>query len=1083
MHAKRRMWLNCLAVIGALLVGHAGTQSIYSSRRPLAASIVVPQARSFAPDRQSAVEVTDVTVGVVILEQAATTTMDIGLRNPTARRIEAELAVPVPDGAVVLSFTFQGAAKEPTAELLMKNEATRTYEAIVARVRDPAMLEFIGYNLIRSSVFPLEPKGTQKVRLTYEHILPADGDRIDYVLPRTESLDYNVPWKISVRIKSRRPISTAYSPSHKIETTRLDIRSLHDADIPVANIVSVRLADDAATEPGSFRLSYLLEREGVTASLFSYPDASAHGGYFLLLAGLSATPTGGNGGPAIKREVTLVLDRSGSMSGEKIEQVRQAALQVLAGLEEGEAFNVITYNDAVERFSREPLTKTAKSVAAAHAYLRSVKAGGGTNIHDALLEALRQKPAQEMLAIVLFLTDGLPTVGQTSEIAIRNVAIKANPYERRIFTFGVGVDVNTPLLEKIALETRGTATFVLPKEDVEVKVSQVFNRLAGPVLASPKLEIVSAKKGWALTGSESADRLACLSAKNGFLAATIPALLAATTTEPRPTTSAAREATVRETFRSIVEGKTHVDFPSSGERPRFTWSDIPILLKLAENDTALATMPALAISSYIGSGVPEGMVALWLIEGLRRGQEELLAGKQLHKPVSPVRAIWPPLNPICLREGMKLNECENSAEIHREVLNAYRQWWGAVKSLSPMEAALFDPLDLKDLKWSGAAAEQLEIYDARRSDGIAAQKIKKAWQGPVLKTTYYTLDERKLAEARKSAIALEMPFDKSMLAVQKVVLHFYDEKGNEIRTEEYLPPVSNPDPARKEVTPAQQGELEVSLLRVRDVIPSRLPDLFEGDQLVVIGKYIGEDPLTFELSGNYLGKKRTFRFTFDLDKATTRNAFVPRLWASRKIAVLVDAVRQLGADVGPFSSQRSVSHDPRLKELVDEIVSLSTEFGILTEYTAFLAREGTDLTRRDAVLAEAGRNFLDRAVSTRSGLASVNQSFNADFQLRQQVLNYRNNFFDQNMSRVAIARVQQVSDLAFYRRGGRWVDSRVVQNDEQLQPQKIITFGSEEFRKLAQQLAAENRQGAISLEGEVLLVVDGQPVLVKGPAK
>ena len=121
--------------------------------------------------------------------------------------------------------------------------------------------------------------------------------------------------------------------------------------------------------------------------------------------------------------------------------------------------------------------------------------------------------------------------------------------------------------------------------------------------------------------------------------------------------------------------------------------------------------------------------------------------------------------------------------------------------------------------------------------------------------------------------------------------------------------------------------------RITDVAPSRLPDLFKGDQLIVLGKYADEKDLRFVLTGNHLGKSRKFQLKFDSQGATTRNAFVPRLWASRKIARLTDEIRDLGAD-------RTVSEsDPRLKELTDEIVRLSTEFGILTEYTAFLARK------------------------------------------------------------------------------------------------------------------------------------------------
>jgi Ca-activated chloride channel family protein len=721
----------------------------------LASNIVMPQGRPASRDAAGAVRVTDVTADVVILEQAATTTLEIGLENATGSRQEAELIVPVPQGAAVRSFTFQGTAKEPSAEVLPRDEAVRTYEQIVAKVRDPAMLEFLGYALIRSSVFPVEARGKQRVRLTYEHLLPADGDRIDYVLPRSESLDYAVPWAITVRITSKRPISTLYSPSHKLEVTRPDERT-----------ASARLQGQAASEPGPFRLSYLLDSGSVSASLLAYPDPKVGGGYFLLLAGLPvARPQGAE---SVKREVTLVLDRSGSMNGEKLEQVREASAQVVAGLKDGETFNIMAYNEAVERFAQKPVVKGRQSEGAAREYLRSITSRGGTNIHDALVEALRQEAPQEgVLPVVIFLTDGLPTVGETSETAIREVAVKGNLHKRRVFTFGVGVDVNTPLLEKIASETRGSATFVLPGEDVEVKVSRVYQHLAGPLLTSPDLQLVN------------------------------------------------------------DEGE-----PAAG--------------------------------------------------------------------------------------------------------------------------------------------------------------------------------------------------------------------------------------------------------RVTDVVPSLLSDLFEGDQVVVLGRYVGEKPLCFVLTGDYLGRARRFRFSFDLAGATTRNSFVPRLWASRKIAVLVDAIRQLGADHDRLAVRGPEPAYPKMKELVDEIVRLSMEFGVLTEYTAFLAREGTDLSRPDELRAAATDNFMDRAVRTRYGVGSVNQSLNSVAQQKQSSLNISNSYYDSKMNAVSISNVQQVNDRAFYQRGDRWVDSRLLEQKREAAPDKVVQFGSEEFRRLALRLAEEGRPGTISLRGDILMVVDGETVLISG---
>jgi Ca-activated chloride channel family protein len=544
-----------------------------------------------------------------------------------------------------------------------------------------------------------------------------------------------------------------YSASHK-----LDIERVSD------NHLNAKIATDALKEPGPFRLSYLMQDNGITASMFAYPDKKVGGGYFLLLAGLPVTAPKAEDAVAIKREVTLVIDRSGSMRNEKIEQVKEAALQIIAGLNKGEAFNIIIYNNTVQWFSKKSVLKTKENESAAQAYIQGITATGGTNIHDALAEALSQEPMEGMLPIVLFLTDGLPTVGQTSEVTIRNLVIKSNPHKRRVFTFGVGVDVNAPLLEKIAAESLAKAEFVLPKEDVEVKIGKVFKSLTGPVLADVKLEIV--------------------------------------------------------------------------------------------------------------------------------------------------------------------------------------------------------------------------------------------------------------------------------------------EKGG-----------------------------EPAIGRTRDIIPEKLPDLFEGDQLVLLGQYVGKKKITFKIKGNYFGKKRTFKFAFEFDKENVQNGFVPRLWASRKIAQLIDAVRQMGAD--PATSK----DDPKVKELVDEIVHLSTEFGILTEYTAFLAREGTNLSDRTEVLREAGRVLESRAMRSRSGLGAVNQSLNMQPQMEQKSLNYNNFFLNERMERISINTVQQVNDRAYYRRGNRWVEGLLVEKEAEVTPKKVIEFGSKEFIELAQKLARENRQGSIALRGDVLLLVDGEPVLIKAPVE
>jgi Ca-activated chloride channel family protein len=272
------------------------------------------------------------------------------------------MILPVPQGAVLTRFDFAGLGTEPSAQLLPRDEARKIYDEIVRRYRDPALMQFVGLNLIRTSVFPVEAGGDQEIRFTYEHMLTAVGNRVDYELPRSEMLSYDLPWDISVNVKSNTAISTVYSPSHSLAVTR------HGE-----NLVCTEVEQSSKRDPGSFRLSYMRAGDGVTASMFAYPDPSIGGGYFLVVAGLPAKlPTEHK----IAREVTLVIDRSGSMNGDKWKQAKAAALQIIAGLEANEAFNLIAYNGAVDKLFKQPTLHSDDTEQSARDFLDRMRPAG-----------------------------------------------------------------------------------------------------------------------------------------------------------------------------------------------------------------------------------------------------------------------------------------------------------------------------------------------------------------------------------------------------------------------------------------------------------------------------------------------------------------------------------------------------------------------------------------------------------------------------------------------------------------------------------------------------------------------------------
>lgn len=460
---------NRLGVVVALglvtLAGSAGgTEAWAQGAASDPVQILVPQRGRW---HAQACVVKSVHAEVRAVGSVATTTLTMTVHNPGRTRAEARVVLPVPSGAAVRTFGIDGIGDEPTAELLPREEATRRYREIVSRMVDPGLLEFVGTDLVQSSVFPVEAGGERVVTVVYEHAMPAHAGRVEYVLPRSSSLDAGAAWSLTMEIESAGGLGPVFSPSHPVVTK------------PVGRD-GVRITVPSMAEPGPFRL-YAVDRPSAGgATVLAYPEGEK-GGYFLFV-GDAPEPVDTEPMP---RELTIVIDRSGSMAGQKMSQAQESARQIVAGLRPGERFNIIDYSGDIRAFAEKPVVKTDESMKEAMGYIDALQAQGWTNLHEALVESLRAPLAEGHLGLVLFLTDGLPTQGVTGEADIRKAAQEHNKSGRRVFTFGVGLDVNAPLLDGVARDTRAESTFVLPGEDVEIRVGQVFDKLDAPVIVGP----------------------------------------------------------------------------------------------------------------------------------------------------------------------------------------------------------------------------------------------------------------------------------------------------------------------------------------------------------------------------------------------------------------------------------------------------------------------------------------------------------------------------------------------------------------------------------------------------------------------
>lgn len=457
-----------------------------------AVAVRSPDGRT-TPASSETISIASVAVSVEIEGRTATTRLVTTVQPPASlaagESTTFQLLLPLPVDAELLESPLAGTSEAVNRVQLNMSagEATRALTVGAQTLANREMLEFANQRVVLVGPFTISSGEAIPVELLYRQTLVRRGNRLDYRLPRSESFAFaKTPWDITATIRSDEPIAALYSPSHPISVER-DGPNRASLGVDAPSLLPGGLGGRGrggegpkVIDPGDFRLSILQGRE-VEASFMGYVDQQSSEGCLLMLVG--ASPGERVEQASIRREVILVIDRSGSMGGEKIEQARAAAREVLSGLRDGEAFTVVDYSDEVTTFSEEPVEKNAVTLRRALAYIDGIEADGGTNIHDALGRAVAMRPTAGHLPLVIFLTDGLPTTGVTAEDSIRRAVIEANVHGRRIFTVGVGFDVNAPLLDAIARESRASTTIVMPGESVDQAVALLFRKLNGPIFS------------------------------------------------------------------------------------------------------------------------------------------------------------------------------------------------------------------------------------------------------------------------------------------------------------------------------------------------------------------------------------------------------------------------------------------------------------------------------------------------------------------------------------------------------------------------------------------------------------------------
>ncbi len=452
-----------------------------------------PMPRPMPQPLPNVLPVKSINIDVKVNTQVATTYVEQVFRNDTPYTLEGTYFFPIPETASIVEFAIWENGKKLVGEVRSREEARRIYDEIVRRQKDPGLLEYAGKDLFQASIFPIPPHSDKKLELKYTQVLKAESGTVAYRYPlgtgrnlwqrqAVDTVRQNMPTQqfgtVSGRVEivGREALRNIYSPTHEIDVKR-------------KGETTANLTFETKNNDTDFQLFYGLSNNDFGMSLVTYREPGKDG-YFLLMLSpkddLSEREL-------VNKDIVFVLDTSGSMADEgKMDKARKALLFGIRTLRDGDRFNVISFAGEERLMERGLIAGNAEGKRRGEEFVNKLTPTGGTNINDALLAALKQFERGDRPKMLVFMTDGLPTVGETKAEKIisnlRSEISNSRAENTRIFPFGFGYDVNTTLLDRLGAENSGMSDYVQPKEDLEIKVSNFFSRVSSPVLSDLEMD-------------------------------------------------------------------------------------------------------------------------------------------------------------------------------------------------------------------------------------------------------------------------------------------------------------------------------------------------------------------------------------------------------------------------------------------------------------------------------------------------------------------------------------------------------------------------------------------------------------------
>ncbi len=414
-------------------------------------------------------------VMVKIQGRAAKTDVTQVFVNHTNQLLEATFLFPLPKDATFSNFVLYINGKPTSGQVLVKEKAHAIYSSIVRTMQDPGLIDYLGGNLFRARVFPIPRRGEQKIRISFTQIIPYEGGLHRFVYPlktprRVWRTDQD--FTMAIQLHSSAPLKNIYSPTHKVSISRKTERH-----------AIIGFEESKVSLNQDFVMYYSVSPKDVGIDVLAH-RTDGQDGYFLLMATPKTTFAAKE---LMGKNVTFVLDTSGSMRGDKMTWAKVALVRCLKKLNPKDHFNVVRFSTDVEGLFGELQLASKANIQQAINFVEKMEAAGATAIEEAMAKALSQKPRGDGISLILFITDGHPTVGETSPEILVKQANERNKWKSRIFTFGIGSDINIKLLDQIAQSSGATGDYVEPNKEIATRIDTFYDKVRYPVLNDVKL--------------------------------------------------------------------------------------------------------------------------------------------------------------------------------------------------------------------------------------------------------------------------------------------------------------------------------------------------------------------------------------------------------------------------------------------------------------------------------------------------------------------------------------------------------------------------------------------------------------------